>query len=86
MFKQKLDSIKDPYMRAFAWRVYNTFKSVILPLTLPLILLEVQAALQEAGDFSPLLCREFWISLSFVVTLALLGAAITGFDKVRRMD
>ena len=86
MLKQKLDSIKDPYIRAFVWRVYNTFKTVILPLILPLILIEVQAVLQDAGDLSPLFCSEFWASLLFVVILTLIGAALAGFDKVRRME
>lgn len=85
MLKQKLDSIKDPYARAFSWRVYNTFKTVILPLVLPLILLEVQAALQEAGDFSPLFCADFWASVLFIIILALIGSALAGYDKVRRM-
>jgi len=85
MLKQKLDSIKDPYIRAFVWRVYNTFKTVILPLILPLILIEVQGALNEAGDLSPLLCTEFWASVLFVVILALIGALLAGFDKIRRM-
>lgn len=85
MLKKKIESIQDPHLKAFTWRVYNTFVAVVLPLILPLVLIEMQRALEETGDLSPLADGAFWYGVLFLVTTALIGSAIAGLNKIRRM-
>ncbi len=81
MFKKTLDNIKDPIWKAFAWRFYNTFKSVILPVTLPLILYELE---KTPKDLSTLLSAELWLNVAYVAVLAVLASTIAGLDKINR--
>ncbi len=81
MLKTKIDSVKDPYTRAFLWRFYNTFKSVILPVTLPVIIYELE---KTPNDLSILVSMELWANLAYVAILASLGATLAGLDKVNR--
>jgi hypothetical protein len=78
-----LNRIKDEVWRAFAFRVYNTFKSVILPLVLSLTLMELE---NNPGDLSCLLSGEFWSKIAYAVVVAVIGGAVAGLDKVQRMS
>ena len=66
---------------AFRWRVYNVFKSTILPIVLGMILLK----LQETGNFDGVMSGSFWIGMLYAVVVALIGSALAGLDKVTRM-
>lgn len=66
---------------SFKWRCFNTFKSVILPIVLGMILVE----LQEHGSFDGLFQKEAWINIAYAVVVALVGSSIAGLDKVTRM-
>lgn len=66
---------------SFKWRVYNTFKSVVLPIVLGMVLVE----LQEHGNFDGILTKDVWINIAYAVVVALVGSAIAGLDKVSRM-
>lgn len=66
---------------SFKWRVYNTFKSVVLPIVLGMVLVE----LQEHGNFDGILTKEVWINIAYAVVVALVGSTIAGLDKVSRM-
>ena len=78
-----LNRIKDEVWRAFAFRVYNTFKSVILPLVLSLTLMELE---NNPGDLSCLLSWEFCSKIAYAVVVAVIGGAVAGLDKVQRMS
>lgn len=80
--RELLDSIKNPLVRAYAWRVYNTFKSVILPVAIPLILLKLQ---ETPDDLSILFKGELWLQILYAVVIALLGGVVAGLDKINRM-
>ncbi len=79
--KKLLDSIQDEYTRAYVWRAYNTFKSVIIPILLPILYIN----LQEVESYEVIYQKEFWMMVGYSSLLALMGGAIAGFDKVRRM-
>jgi hypothetical protein len=66
---------------SFRWRVYNVFKSTILPIVLGMVLIE----LQEHGNFEGLFTKEIWVNIAYAVVVALVGSAIAGLDKVVRM-
>jgi hypothetical protein len=70
---EQLDSLK--------WRIWNTFKSVVLPIVLGMVLVE----LQEHGNFDGILTKDVWINIAYAVVVALVGSAIAGLDKVSRM-
>lgn len=66
---------------SFKWRIINTLKSIILPIVLGMILVE----LQEHGNFEGLFTKEIWVNIAYAVVVALVGSAIAGLDKVARM-
>lgn len=70
---EQLDSLK--------WRIWNTFKSVVLPIVLGMVLVE----LQEHGNFDGILTKDVWINIAYAVVVALVGSAIAGLEKVSRM-
>jgi hypothetical protein len=76
------EKIKDEQLKSFAYRVWNTFKSVILPIVLPLVAIQLE---NNPNDLSCLLEGEFWTSVAYAVVVALIGGAIAGLDKVSRM-
>lgn len=78
-----LEKIKNPEWKAFAFRIYNTFKSMIVPLVLSMVLIELQ---NNPDDLSCLLRGEFWYKIGYAVIVALVGGAIAGLDKVTRMS
>lgn len=66
---------------SFKWRIYNTFKSIILPIVLGMVLVE----LQEHGNFDGLINKDIWINIAYAVVVALIGSALAGLEKVTRM-
>lgn len=78
----ELEKIKNPILKAFAFRFYNVFKSVVLPLVLGIILRE----LKEHGNFTGLMEEKVWQEVLFTVVLTLVGSAVAGLDKVSRME
>lgn len=78
----ELEKIKNPIIKAFAFRFYNVFKSVVLPLVLGIILRE----LKEHGNFTGLMEEKVWQEVLFTIVLTLLGSAVAGLDKVSRME
>lgn len=67
---------------SFKWRVYNTFRSIILPIVLSAIYVQLQ---DSPNDLTSLTDGEFWLNLLYAVIVALVGAALTGLEKVTRM-
>lgn len=78
----ELEKIKNPIIKAFAFRFYNVFKSVVLPLVLGTILYE----LKEHGNFTGLMEEKVWQEVLFTIVLTLVGSAVAGLDKVSRME
>jgi len=78
----ELEKIKNPLLKAFAFRFYNVFKSVVLPLVLGIILRE----LKEHGNFTGLMEEKVWQEVLFTIVLTIVGSAVAGFDKVARME
>lgn len=78
----ELEKIKNPILKAFAFRFYNVFKSVVLPLVLGIILRE----LKEHGNFTGLMEEKVWQEVLFTIVFTLLGSAVAGLDKVSRME
>lgn len=78
----ELEKIKNPIIKAFAFRFYNVFKSVILPLVLGTILRE----LNEHGNFTGLMEEKVWQEVLFTIVLTIVGSAVAGFEKVARME
>lgn len=78
----QLEKIKSPLWKAFAFRVYNVFKSVILPIVAYMVYERLKA---NPNDLSCLLEGEFWTSTLYAVIIAVLGSTIAGLDKVSRM-
>lgn len=76
----QLEKIKDPLWKAFAFRFYNTFKSVVLPIVLGMILFE----LKEHGNFEGLMEEKVWVEVLYTIVLTLVGSAVAGYDKVSR--
>ena len=81
--KMVFEKIQDPFLRAFAWRVYNTFKTIILPVSLPVII--ASAEYYQDNIFLMFISKELWLNLAYVSFLALMGSALAGLDKVNRM-
>jgi len=71
---KKLDSLK--------WRVFNTFKTVYLPVFAGVLLLKLQDT-PEKIDI--LLSAELWESVIYAGLITLLGSLMAGGDKVRRI-
>lgn len=78
----ELEKIKNPILKAFAFRFYNVFKSVVLPLVLGIILRE----LKEHGNFTGLMEEKVWQEVLFTIVFTLVGSAVAGLDKVSRME
>ena len=78
----ELEKIKNPIIKAFAFRFYNVFKSVVLPLVLGIILRE----LNEHGNFTGLMEEKVWQEVLFTIVLTLVGSAVAGLEKVSRME
>lgn len=78
----ELEKIKNPIIKAFAFRFYNVFKSVVLPLVLGIILRE----LKEHGNFTGLMEEKVWQEVLFTIVLTLVGSAVAGLEKVSRME
>ena len=78
----ELEKIKNPILKAFAFRFYNVFKSVVLPSVLGTIFLE----LKEHGNFTGLMEGKVWQEVLFTIVLTLVGSAVAGLDKVSRME
>ena len=66
---------------SFKWRVWNTLKSIILPIVLGTILV----TLQDSGDFTGLADSQVWVNMAYAVVVALLGSGLAGLEKVTRM-
>ena len=79
-----IENIKDPFWKAFAWRVYNTFKTIILPVALPVII--AHCDYYQDNIFLMFISKELWLNLAYVSIIALLGSALAGLDKVYRME
>ena len=77
----EIEKIKNPLLRAFMFRFYNTFKSVVLPIVLGVILYE----LKEHGNFEGLMEEKVWVEVLFTIVLTLVGSAVAGLDKVSRV-
>lgn len=75
-------NISKEKVEAFKWRCYNTFKSVILPVAIPIILVRMESM---PNDLSILVSIELWESVAYAVIIALLGSIIAGIDKTRRV-
>jgi len=76
----ELEKIKNPLWKAFAFRVYNTFKSVVLPIVVGVIFYE----LNEHRNFSGLMEEKVWAEVLFTIVFTLVGSAVAGLDKVAR--
>lgn len=77
----EIEKIKNPLLRAFMFRFYNTFKSVVLPIVFGVILYE----LKEHGNFEGLMEEKVWVEVLFTIVLTLVGSAVAGLDKVSRV-
>jgi hypothetical protein len=78
----ELEKIKNPILKAFAFRFYNVFKSIVLPLVLGTILYK----LKEHGNFTGLMEEKVWQEVLFKIVLTIVGSAVAGLDKVSRME
>lgn len=83
--KELLDSIKNPVWKAFAWRVYNTFIAVILPILAGAILTyfdenSLPVAIESFGS------SELWSYVLGSVVLTLLGSVTAGGLKANRVE
>ena len=67
---------------AFLWRVWNTFKTVCLPVVLVMVMSRLEGEL----SISVLASFEFWDSVVVAVITALAGSILTGIDKVHRVN
>lgn len=79
---QRLETIQNDAWKSFAFRMYNTFKSIILPIALSLTLIQLQ---NHPNDLTCLLEGQFWMNMAYAIVVALVGSAIAGLDKVHRM-
>ena len=77
-----METIKNPEVKAFMFRMWNTFKSVVLPIVLSMTLIQLQ---NHPNNLSCLGEGQFWINMGYAVLVALVGSAIAGLDKVSRM-
>ena len=68
-------------LTAFGWRVYNTFKTVILPVGGLVVLIQ----LRETPDSLDVLTTwALWESVLYAVLTTLLGSLVAGAEKVIR--
>lgn len=82
LITSQLDKIQDPVKKAFAFRVYNVFKSVILPIILGMTYVQLQ---NNPNDLSCLLEAQFWFNMAYAIIVALVGSAIAGLEKANRV-
>lgn len=82
MFVALLEKIKSPEWKAFAFRMYNTFKTIVLPIVLSMVYLELQ---NNPDDIACLLSGVFWLKVAYAVIVAVIGSALAGIDKITRM-
>lgn len=68
-------------LNSFKWRTWNTFKTVVLPIILSMLLVQ----LQKYESISCLTDTEFWASMAYSVLVAIISAMLAGLDKVNRM-
>ena len=76
-----IEGVKNEQLKSFLFRVYNTFKSVILPIVIPLVFIELQ---NNPDNVSCLLEGSFWMKVLYAVVVALVGSALAGLDKLTR--
>ncbi len=76
-----IEKIQNPVVKAFVFRFYNVFKSIVLPIVLGVILFE----LKEHGNFEGLIDKKVWVEAIYSIVLALVGSAVAGLDKINRM-
>ena len=74
--------LTDKQWDSFKWRIWNTFKSVILPIILSMVLIQLQ---DHPNDLTCLLERTFWLNVAYSVVVALVGSTLAALDKVNRM-
>lgn len=67
---------------SFKWRVWNVFKSIVFPIVLSALYVQLQ---NHPNDLSCLGEVQFWLNMLYAVLLALVGAGLVGLDKVNRM-
>lgn len=67
---------------SFKWRVYNVFKSIVFPIVLAAIYVQLR---NNPNNLSCLGDAQFWLDMLYAVLLALVGSAIAGSEKVVRM-
>jgi len=84
MIVQLLEKIENPVWKGFAFRVYNTFTSVILPAILPLILLELTKE-ENYGSIACLFDSKFLNMMLYVVVVTLVGSILAGVQKASRV-
>jgi hypothetical protein len=78
----ELEKIKNPIIKAFAFRFYNVFKSFVLPIVVGTVLKE----LTEHGNFEGIMEARVWGEMLFLIVLTLVGSAAAGLEKVSRME
>lgn len=69
-------------IESFKWRVWNTFKSTILPVAAVTIYARLS---QTEGQIDILGSWELWEAVIYAVLISLLGSLVAGVDKVKRM-
>lgn len=67
---------------SFKWRVINTFKSVVLPIVLSMVLVQLQ---NHPNDLTCLGEVQFWMNIGYAVLVAIVGSTLAGLEKVNRM-
>ena len=78
MFKPTEEQVE-----SFKWRVWNTFKSVIIP-TVALILFTRLG--ETPNSLDQLLTKDLWEAIGYAVLISLLAGITAGADKTRRMS
>jgi len=69
-------------LESFKWRIWNGFKSFVLPVVVGIILLDLQST---PDDLSGLLHGHLWVKVGYAVLITVLGSLSLGTDKVLRM-
>lgn len=82
MMIELFEKIQDSTLKSFTYRAWNTFKSIILPIALPIIYADLQST---PDDISGILHGHLWMKVVYAVLIALVGSAIAGLDKVNRL-
>lgn len=77
----QLEKIQNPLWKAFAFRTYNVLKSIILPVVIGMVYIQLQ---NNPNDLSCLGDKRFWLNVLYSVLLAILGSVVAGLEKVDR--